>query len=307
MGSEALLRKDEGDFLIFETKQGSAKLVSEKMLEDILKQCKTDIELVFVSSCHSELIGNIFFKAGIGHVICIKESEKISDEASITFAKAFYHSLFSINGKSICDAFAAAKATVKLQGGIDSCGVGEDNKYRMLSNCKGKCKIFDTDLSHGSIKDVSRIQEILNLPPRVENFVGRAKESQKIVELLCQNSLVNVTGISGIGKSAIVKELSHYISSRGIAKDGVLYCSLDSCRSLESFTKRLVILVNKKQNESAKNLLKISSAIFNDDLISTCLNIIKGKVVLIILDNCDMIMKYDYSAFHIFIEKMLNK
>ena len=128
IGTEAALRQGQGDFLVFENKVGWAELVSEKMLGELLKQCKTDIDLVFVSSCHSEWVGDIFFNAGINHVVWIRESDTISDNASIIFAKAFYQALFSINSYSICDAFEAAKATVKFQGG-NACGVGEHNKY----------------------------------------------------------------------------------------------------------------------------------------------------------------------------------
>ena len=128
IGTEVALRKNQGDLLVFENKTGWAELVSEMMLKELLKQWKTEIDLVFVSSCHSEFIGDIFFKAGINHVIWIKESKTISDEASIIFAKAFYQALFSLNSYSIWEAFEAAKGAVKLQGGI-SCNTGEHHKY----------------------------------------------------------------------------------------------------------------------------------------------------------------------------------
>ena len=132
IGAEAKLRQGQGDFLVFEDKNGWAELVSEKILSELLKQCKTEIELVFVSSCHSEFVGDIFFNAGINHVIWIKESETISDEASIIFAKAFYQALFSLHSYSIWNAFDAAKAAVKFQGG-NSCKIGEHWKYILKS------------------------------------------------------------------------------------------------------------------------------------------------------------------------------
>lgn len=100
------------------------------MLKEILEKCKNEIELAFVSSCHSEFIGDIFFNAGIDHVICIMESEKISDDASIVFGKAFYQALYTLNGYTICDAFNAAKQTVKFQSG-SGVRTGEHNKYIM--------------------------------------------------------------------------------------------------------------------------------------------------------------------------------
>lgn len=35
--------------------------------------------LVFVSACHSELIGNIFVEAGIKHVVAIEKADKVGD------------------------------------------------------------------------------------------------------------------------------------------------------------------------------------------------------------------------------------
>lgn len=309
LGTEASLRQGEGDFLVFETKKGYAELVSERMLKDILKQCKTEIEVVFVSSCHSELIGEIFFKAGIDHVICIKETEKISDEASILFAKAFYQHLFTINKGSICDAYNAAVASVKFQGGSDSWGVGEHNKYILKSRHKGneKCKIFDEDIIHGAIWDLNEEPLFKNLPTRVEHFIGRAKECQKIVEYLNDHRIISVIGICGIGKSAIVKETAHYIFKRDLAKDGIIYLSLVDCHNMENFMTRLnfAIKSNKKEDES---FLKLGSKRFGvEDNISQWLGSLKGKNVILVLDNCDMIMKLDNHAFSVTIETLLHK
>lgn len=37
---------------------------------------------------------------------------------------------------------------------------------------------------------------------------------QSIVELISHNRLVTITGISGIGKSTIMKEVAHYLHDR---------------------------------------------------------------------------------------------
>ena len=64
-------------------------------LKTILKQCKTNVKVAVVLSCHSEFICDIFYNAGIKHVICIKEEYDISDSASIVFASTFYKLLLS--------------------------------------------------------------------------------------------------------------------------------------------------------------------------------------------------------------------
>ena len=132
IGSEAALRVGEGDMLLFEDAKWCGVLLSEKNLKSILERCRTDIKLVVVLSCHSEFIGNIFFNAGIPHVVCIRETEKISDAASIIFASAFYKLLFGGSTCNICQAFEGAKAAVKIQKGI-KWNAGEDLKFLLKS------------------------------------------------------------------------------------------------------------------------------------------------------------------------------
>jgi hypothetical protein len=69
VGAESIIHENEGDMLLFENDNLSGVLVTELKLKEILKGCKTKIHVAVVLSCHSEYIGNIFFNAGIDHVI----------------------------------------------------------------------------------------------------------------------------------------------------------------------------------------------------------------------------------------------
>lgn len=77
------------------------------------------------------------------------------------------------------------------------------------------------------------------LPSSIEHFLGRDKECQRVVELLNDNKLVHITGISGIGKSAVAKETVQYMFKRNLTADGVIYLSLVDCHNFESLIKRL--------------------------------------------------------------------
>ena len=79
------------------------------------------------------------------------------------------------------------------------------------------------------------------LPTRVENFIGRTEECQKIVELIHSNRLITITGISGIGKSAIVKEVAHYLFRRDFTKDGIIYLSLTDCQTIDNMFQRIIL------------------------------------------------------------------
>lgn len=65
------------------------------------------LEFVVVATCHSEFVGKIFLEAGARHVICIKQSKEVSDQAVLTFTETFYDTVFQQN-MDICSAFKNA-------------------------------------------------------------------------------------------------------------------------------------------------------------------------------------------------------
>mgnify|MGYP000102426287 CR=1 FL=1 len=125
--------KNKGDVLIFENESGASDFffTSElkKLFEDIRAAKKgpdnggepqdnceadktTDLQFVYVASCHSEQVGRIFLEAGVPHVICIQQSETILDKAAVEFSKFFYDEVFD-TFKNICDAYSYAKDKVE--------------------------------------------------------------------------------------------------------------------------------------------------------------------------------------------------
>lgn len=95
--------QNEGNCLVFETVNGSAHYISEAKLKSLLEAtCK--LQFVFIASCHSQPIGQIFFNAGVSHVICVKKMEEILDEAAVIFSEAFYELVFK-EKLTICQAF----------------------------------------------------------------------------------------------------------------------------------------------------------------------------------------------------------
>lgn len=61
---------------------------------------------------------------------------------------------------------------------------------------------------------------------------------QKVIEIIDGNRIVCVSGISGIGKSALMKEVCHYLHERDFVKDGQLYLGLKECPTIENLMKR---------------------------------------------------------------------
>lgn len=84
----------EGHFLLFENDQGTGELFSAVELKQLLDKIDHEIELVVVAACQSEMVGKIFRKCGVRHVICVESKRKVLDEAAIKFTERFYEKLF---------------------------------------------------------------------------------------------------------------------------------------------------------------------------------------------------------------------
>jgi hypothetical protein len=80
---------------VFETKDARAHFVDVPTLTRLLRAGHHRLQLVFVASCHSRVVGEAFLKAGVNYVVCVRREERVMDKASITFSRAFYHALFA--------------------------------------------------------------------------------------------------------------------------------------------------------------------------------------------------------------------
>ena len=106
---------DPFDYVCFENGRGGADLLSVDALQRLLSSFDgLHVQLVFIASCHSLRIGEVFIATGVRHVVCVKREAKVMDRASILFARAFYHSL--LTGHSVTEAFTAAKGRVGCDG-----------------------------------------------------------------------------------------------------------------------------------------------------------------------------------------------
>jgi len=56
-----------------------------------------NVQLLFVSACHSKKTGEAFVLAGVPHVIAVKTTTAIADIAASKFSKMFYRKLLEGN------------------------------------------------------------------------------------------------------------------------------------------------------------------------------------------------------------------
>ena len=194
---------EEGYALIFEEK-GYKKEVNEKNLEDLFKIFKNnennenilkEIDLVFLSSCHSERAGNLFYKYGVKNVIYIDQNYSVSNNVSIDFATSFYQYL--INNKSVKESFYTTKQELKEK----------EIKKCINTNMKFYCNIHKENEKNTQcvINDKKKIEEIYkdiydqflvycneeffqnNKNCLLSTFLGDSKIKIKFNEILNQN------------------------------------------------------------------------------------------------------------------------
>ena len=100
--------KDKKMFYLCLEKDGCYTEISEERIRAVLQDEKiSNIDLVFISACHSEALGKIFYDSGIKSVICVNLMTKISDFAAQLFCSSFYQ--FLLNGHTISDSFEKSK------------------------------------------------------------------------------------------------------------------------------------------------------------------------------------------------------
>lgn len=78
--------------------------MTEDRLRDLLGNDKSHtVKVVFVSACHSEIIGQLFKRVGIPVVVAVNSQTAILDDVCKLFARHFYQHL--ITGNSPLKAF----------------------------------------------------------------------------------------------------------------------------------------------------------------------------------------------------------
>ena len=103
----------KGPALVMEDENCMAKYLHAEELKGLVQGACEKLDFVFMATCHSQVVAELFLEAGAQHVIGIKQSEAISDQAVLTFTESFYEHLFKEKSK-IYSCFEAAKRQVEF-------------------------------------------------------------------------------------------------------------------------------------------------------------------------------------------------
>jgi predicted ATPase/DNA-binding SARP family transcriptional activator len=115
-----------------------------------------------------------------------------------------------------------------------------------------------------------------NIPVPLTSFVGRERELQEIAKLLHSSRLLTLTGTGGVGKTRLAIQTANDALKR--FKDGVFWVGLAGLSDPKLIP-----------NEIAKSLQ--IREIASEDLMQTLIRHLGSKEVLLVLDNCEHLIK----------------
>ena len=100
--------------LLFEDEFGKANEFQVESLSNI--RSPRNIELVFISACHSEMIGQKFIDMGVEHVVCVKKDDKVIDNIAVKFTDRFYKNVTDQTQRlTICEAFKMTQQNLRQE------------------------------------------------------------------------------------------------------------------------------------------------------------------------------------------------
>jgi len=116
-----------------------------------------------------------------------------------------------------------------------------------------------------------------NLPTPLTSFVGRVNEIAQIKQALDSTRLLTLVGTGGCGKTRLAIQVATELAAAEKFKDGVWWIELAALTDSALVTQTVAMVFN----------LSESSAI---PLIAVLANFLRGKELLIVLDNCEHLL-----------------
>src|SRR6266508_1129418 len=115
-----------------------------------------------------------------------------------------------------------------------------------------------------------------HIPVPLTNFIGREKELKDIAKLLSSSRLLTLTGPGGVGKTRLAIRTAH--DSIKKFKDGVFWIGLVGLSDGKLIPQEIAQSLNIRE-------------ISNEPLIETLKTYLKSKDVLLIIDNCEHLIR----------------
>lgn len=311
-------------YILFENEMGCGNHVHPKALADLLAKHQSLPEVVFVSSCHSKYIGQVFLAAGALHVICVDRLEAIAEDVATFFAETFYNSFFSgSNGRTICDIYENSILKTKNKYSGDRDLVNEYKKLRLLRISNAFSNSHICNVVHGiaegtPIEHLPCEPKIIRIPAEVSDFVGRNYEMYSIIMHLARKysggaeidmkrgshspttnaRLVTITGLPGIGKSTVALMTARFCYERYYFSGGIVFVPAAKIETLQELEKSIYELIfESKPKEGMKQE--------NSGQYQEMLKELKDLEVLLIIDGADSLIAKSKLTYASFLVKLL--
>lgn len=212
-------------YLALENGFGGMQILPVRDLKRFIACGTGNLELVFVSACHSMAAGKAFLDAGIRHVICCRQDDKFRDEGAIEFARTFYRALALNN--TLKQAFKMAREAMRISPMVKD-SKAEYEKFILLPERPSKDPYHDVHIFSSTYEtralrrrpsallrqDILTMRKSRILPKVPQYFVGREMDMYTILDALRSNEIVSIQGPPDIGKTSLVAALTRYIEQR---------------------------------------------------------------------------------------------
>ena len=101
--------------LVLENASGHSHVLWREDLEELLgirEQALRNVSLLFLSTCFSEQLAEVFVECGCRHVVAVRGGERVNDTVARRFSQQFYFSL-AVN-QSLLDAWEGARRALRI-------------------------------------------------------------------------------------------------------------------------------------------------------------------------------------------------
>ncbi|CAG9327374.1 unnamed protein product [Blepharisma stoltei] len=311
------------DSLVLENNNFSADNVSLLELEELFGPAseRCGLSLVVLAMPFSKKIGEYLFnQIGIDFVICfdykeyplckyLTQLQLMFEKAIETFCEKFYALI--VEGKTVKKAWKAAKRVsdefVDSNSKLFEHFNHEDFNIEELYKGKGPILLGKGDkplfsdsssdiLSHesvlfpGNVLHTSIQGQYVNIKRTNSSLVGRHRAMFEVIEKLLATRLVHIVGPKGIGRSSLIKHIGYYMHTRQKFPDGIFWINMRSQGSLAQFNENLEkegLFISFEDRDMEENL--------------------SHKSLLLMLDDCDDIIREARAQFHNLIETLHRK
>ena len=299
------------EYLALENGFGGMQVLSVQDLKRFVGVGAGNLEVVFVSACHSKAAGIAFLDAGIKHVICCRQDDKFRDEGAIEFARSFYRALALNN--TLKQAFKIAQEAMRVSPMVRN-SKAEYEKFILLPELPDSDPYHDVhifqhivDLHPLAPPDGGKLTNHSRILPRVPRFfIGRESDMYTVLEALRSSDLVRIQGGPGVGKSTLVAATARYIEQRqkSFLFDDILWLaahheSVDSKDTLSLSFSRLLKVISRARNTPPQEELAYG------EYWGLLLRQIQGKRTLIVIDGKDFTTIAALEGLDVFLSELL--